>query len=41
MAFLNFAISLEEETGVAIPEADYSLVSIPEGCVAYLRARAP
>ena len=36
MDFLNFAIGLEERTGVAIPEDDYALVATLEDCTAYL-----
>ena len=40
MDFLNFAIGLEEKTGVTIPESDYRLVSTLRGCTAYLVQRA-
>lgn len=36
--FLNFLITLNEELGVEIPEADYRQVSTLNGLVAYLLA---
>lgn len=41
MDFLNFAIGLEERTGIAIPEDDYALVSTLEDCTTYLLDHAP
>jgi acyl carrier protein len=38
--FLNFALKLEEKTGVRIPELDYPALSSLEGCRAYLGAGA-
>ena len=37
---LNFAVGIEERTGVEIPEADYSRISTLDACVAYLEQRA-
>ena len=39
MDLLNFAIGLHASLGVEIPEADYSSVATPDGCVDYLLAR--
>ena len=36
MDFLNFAIGLNKELGVEIPEADYPKVASLDGCVEYL-----
>lgn len=38
--FLNFLITLNEELGVEIPEADYRQVSTLNGLVAYLMAHS-
>jgi acyl carrier protein len=40
MDILNFAIGLEELTGVTIPESDYRQVATLRGCTAYLVQRA-
>jgi acyl carrier protein len=39
MDVLNLAIGLYEETGVEIPEIDYSSIVTVNGCVDYLLAR--
>ena len=36
--FVNFVIALDEQLGVAVPEADYANVASVDGCVAYLKA---
>jgi acyl carrier protein len=36
MDFLNFVIALHSETGVDVPEADYSCLSTLAGCIDYL-----
>jgi acyl carrier protein len=36
MDFLNFAIGLNKELGVEVPEADYPKVASLDGCVEYL-----
>ena len=38
MDLLKFLISLHTEFGVDIPERDYSKLTTPNGCVAYLDA---
>jgi acyl carrier protein len=40
MDILNFAIGLEDLTGVTIPESDYRQVTMIRGCTAYLMQRA-
>lgn len=37
---LNFAIAVEERTGIDIPESDYARIATLETCVSYLDARA-
>ena len=37
---LNFAVGIEERTGIAIPESDYARVATLAACVAYLEERA-
>jgi acyl carrier protein len=37
--FLNFVAAVHDETGVDIPERDYSLVRTIDGCRRYLEAR--
>ena len=39
MDFLNFAIGLNKELGVEVPEADYPKVASLDGCVEYLMER--
>ena len=39
MDTLNFAIALNRELGVDVPEADYSQLASLDKCVAYLMAR--
>ena len=39
MDTLNFAIALNRELGVDVPEADYSQLASLDKCVAYLAAR--
>lgn len=39
MDLLNFAVALQQRTGVEIPEIDYPKVASLDGCVAYLAAR--
>jgi acyl carrier protein len=39
MDFLNFAVALNEELGVEIPESDYGRVQTLDGLVEYLAAR--
>ena len=39
MDFLNFAIGLNKELGVEIPESDYPKVSSLDGCVEYVMKR--
>lgn len=41
MDILNFAIGLQEQTGVDVPERDYSQIVTLAGCTSYLLARAP
>lgn len=41
MDFLNFAIGLEAELGVTVPERDYPKLSSLNGCVAYLGSKTP
>jgi acyl carrier protein len=42
MDFLNFAIAVNERTGLEIPERDYPALGTLNGCVDYLaRAGAP
>jgi acyl carrier protein len=36
MDFLNFAIGLNRELGVEVPEADYPKVASLDGCVEYV-----
>jgi acyl carrier protein len=36
MDFLNFAIGLNKELGVEVPEADYPKVASLDGCVEYV-----
>jgi len=36
MDFLNFAIRLNKELGVEVPEADYPKVASLDGCVEYV-----
>jgi acyl carrier protein len=36
MDVLNFAIGLQEQTGVEVPERDYPLLVTLDGCVRYL-----
>ena len=38
--FLNFAIGLNKELGVDIPDADLPKLASIDGCVAYLLSRA-
>jgi acyl carrier protein len=40
MDFLNLLIALDRRFGVAVPEADYPVVSTLAGLVGYLAARA-
>ncbi len=40
MDFLNFAIGLEAELGVSVPERDYPKLSSLTGCLTYLLAKA-
>jgi acyl carrier protein len=40
MDFLNFAVALDEELGVEIPESDYGQVQTLDGIVEYLFARS-
>jgi acyl carrier protein len=37
--FLNFVLTLEQKTGVKVPELDYPKLSTLAGCVAYLKER--
>jgi acyl carrier protein len=39
MDFLNFAIGLNKELGVEVPEADYPKVTSLDGCVEYVMER--
>jgi acyl carrier protein len=39
MDFLNFAIGLNKEFGVEVPEADYPKVASLDGCVEYVMER--
>ena len=39
MDFLNFAIGLNKELGVEVPEADYPKVASLDGCVEYVMER--
>ncbi|WP_045836977.1 acyl carrier protein [Hyphomicrobium sp. 99] len=39
MDLLNFIIALHQETGIDIPERDYSKLETLSGCVAYLKAK--
>jgi acyl carrier protein len=39
MDFLNFAIGLNRQLGVEIPEADYPKLASLDGAVAYLQAK--
>lgn len=36
--FLNFAIALQKELGVEVPEADYRRIATLDGCLEYLQA---
>jgi acyl carrier protein len=36
--FLNFVLTLEQKSGVTIPETDYPRLSTLQGCIAYLGA---
>ena len=38
MDFLNFAIALDEELGVAVPEKDYPKLASLDGCADYVLA---
>lgn len=38
MDLLKFVISLHTKFGVEIPERDYSKLTTPNGCIAYLEA---
>ncbi len=40
MDFLNFVIGVCEQTGLDIPEADYSKLESLDGCVTYLTANS-
>jgi acyl carrier protein len=37
--FLNFAVGLQEELGIRIPEEDFPMLATLHGCVEYLRSR--
>ncbi len=39
MDFLNILISVHEETGVDVPEADYPKLSTLDACAAYLKEK--
>jgi acyl carrier protein len=41
MDFLNFVIGLNKQTGLEIPEADYSQIQTLSGAADYLRTRWP
>ena len=37
--FMNFAVALQEQLQVEIPEADYPQLATIEGCIAYLKSK--
>ena len=37
--FLNFALALEKELNIRIPEFDYPMLGTLDGCIEYLRSR--
>jgi acyl carrier protein len=37
--FLNFALALEKELSIRIPESDYPMLGTLDGCIEYLRSR--
>ncbi|MCF8052556.1 MAG: acyl carrier protein [Desulfobacterales bacterium] len=37
--FMNFAVGLEEQLNVNIPEEDYPKLATLNGCIAYLKAK--
>lgn len=41
MDILNFAIALQERTGVEVPERDYPQIVTLDGCARYLLAHLP
>jgi len=41
MDILNFAIGLQERTGVDVPERDYQQIVTLDGCARYLREHLP
>jgi acyl carrier protein len=41
MDILNFAIGLQERTGIDVPERDYPQIVTLDGCARYLLARLP
>jgi acyl carrier protein len=41
MDFLNFALGLNEQFGLDVPERDYPKMATLDGCVTYLESHAP
>lgn len=41
MDFLHFIIAVHKDTGIEIPEADYSQLGSLNGCIEYLFSRQP
>jgi acyl carrier protein len=37
--FLNFALALEKELSIRIPEFDYPMLGTLDGCIEYIRSR--
>jgi acyl carrier protein len=37
--FMNFAVALQEQLSVEIPEEDYPKLATLKGCIAYLKSR--
>ena len=37
--FMNFAVALQEQLKVDIPEADYPKLATLKGCIAYLKSK--
>jgi acyl carrier protein len=41
MDFLNFALGLNEQFGLDVPERDYPKMATLDGCVSYLESHSP